>query len=252
MNCFVRVSILIALGALAACASEPEGYSKSPRDAAAYNVQLGIAYLKQGDVSSAQEKIERALKQDPQNPAVHTAAALLYDRMGETSRADRHYAIVVRMKPKDAEALNNYAIFLCRNKRSTEGYEMFQKAAASPLNRAPEVAYTNAGICLRRDGKLDESQRAFEQALALQPNNREANVELAELNLARGRAEQARDHVLRVLNMTPVTAEALWLGVRTERALGNAKVADVYAKRLKTEHPAAEQTRALIASERKP
>ena len=245
------VTILAALLALAACATSEDGRQQSPRDAAAYNVQLGIAYLKQGDVASAREKIERALKQDPQNPSVQTAAALLYDRMGEVSRADRHYANVVRMKDKDPEALNNYAVFLCRNKRVTEGGEMFQKAAASPLNRTPWHAYTNAGLCLRGEGKFDEAQRAFEQALALRPNDYAANLQMAELNLQRGRPADARDYTTRLLNMAPVTAEALWLGVRIERALGNNKVADAYAKRLKVEHPAAEQTRALIASERK-
>jgi type IV pilus assembly protein PilF len=49
----------------------------------------------------------------------------------------------------------------------------------------------------------------------------------------------------------PATAETLWLGVRVEKALGNLSAAETYAKRLKSEYPSAEQTRALIASERK-
>jgi type IV pilus assembly protein PilF len=88
MKRLARLALLLPILALAACATNDDSRNKNPRDAAAYNVQLGIAYLKQGDVASAREKIERALKQDPQNPSVQTAAALLYDRMGEVSRAD--------------------------------------------------------------------------------------------------------------------------------------------------------------------
>jgi len=244
-------SLLLAAAVLAACATtDGEERKTSPRDAAAYNVQLGIAYLKQGNVQAAQEKIERALKQNPSNPDVQTAAALLYDRMGEVDRADRHYSAVVRMKPKDPEALNNHAIFLCRNKRVAAGQRLFAEAAASALNRTPEVAYTNAGLCARNAGQLDEAQRHFESALSVRPAYGDAIAQLAELHLVRGQAKEARVYVMRLLNTAPVTAEALWLGVRVERALGNRSNADVYAKRLKVEHPSAEQTRALIASER--
>jgi type IV pilus assembly protein PilF len=44
--------------------------------------------------------------------------------------------------------------------------------------------------------------------------------------------------------------EILWLGVRVERARGDKATADAYARRLKNEYPQADQTRALIASER--
>lgn len=253
MNAQAAVLCLSAL-LLAGCvtSSSDSGERRtSPKEAAAYNVQLGIAYLKQGNVASAREKIERALKQDPDNPDVQTAAALLYDRMGEADRADRHYAAVVRLKPQDPEAINNHAVFLCRNKRASAGEQLLLKSARSPLNRTPEVAYTNAGTCMRDAGKLDEAQRYFEKALSVQRNHRDALVQLAELHLERGQAVDSRIYLHRLLDGAPATAEALWLGVRVEKALGNRGAAESYAKRLMTEYPSAEQTRALIASERK-
>jgi type IV pilus assembly protein PilF len=254
MNARIAILCLVLVLLLAGCVSTTTGGSErkeNPKDAAAYNVQLGIAYLKQGDVSAAREKIERALKQDPSSPDVQTAGALLYDRMGEPSRADDHYAAVVRLKPKDPEALNNYGVFLCRNKKTREGEERFMQAAVSPLNRTPEVAYTNAGLCMRGAGKPDEAQRYFEKALGVRRDHRDALVQLAELHLERGHAAQSRTYLHRLLDGVPATAEVLWLGVRVERALGNLSGAETYARRLKTEYPSAEQTRALIASERK-
>jgi len=248
----VRLAGVVLLGLLAtACGGDAEERPSSPRTAAAYNAQLGIAYLQKNQVSEAREKIDRALKQDPNNPVVQTAAALLYDRMGEVDRADRHYANVVRLKLKDPEALNNHGVFLCRNKRATAGEKLFVEAAASPLNRNPEVAYTNAAMCARNDGRLDDAQRYFEQALSVRSSYSEAMEQLAELHLSRNKPEEARAYVLRLLGAKPVRPQALWLAVRVERALGNTGAADTYAKRLKAEYPSAEQTRALIASERK-
>lgn len=254
MNTHIAM-LCLASALLAGCVTTTTGSperKEAPKEAAAYNVQLGIAYLRQGNVGAAREKIERALKQDSANPDVQTAAALLYDRMGEVDRADGHYAAVVRLKPKDAEALNNYGVFLCRNKRTGEGEERFLQAATSPLNRTPAVAYTNAGLCMRGAGKLDEAQRYFEKALTVQqPAHREALYYLGELHLDRGKATEARVYMHRLLDGAPATAEALWLGVRIEKALGNRGAAETYAKRLMTEFPSTEQTRLLIASERK-
>ncbi len=241
------------LAALGACVSDgDEDFSSSPKDAAAYNAQLGIGYLQQGDVKAAREKIERALKQDPNNANVHTAAALLYDRMGDVDRADRHYSTVVRLKPQDPDALNNHAVFLCRNKRMAKGERIFLEVAASPLNRAPEVAYTNAGLCASGAGKLDDARRHFEAALSVKPTYRDAIVQLAEWHLARNQPGDARNYLMRLFDVEPASPEALWLGVRIETAAGNARSTEIYKKRLKAEFPAAEQTRALIASERKP
>ncbi len=250
----LRVTMLgVALAALCGCVtSGDEERSSSPKDAAAYNAQLGIGYLQQGDVKAAREKIERALKQDPGNANVHTAAALLYDRMGDVDRADRHYSTVVRLKPRDPEALNNHAVFLCRNKRAAKGESNFLEAAASPLNRAPEVAYTNAGLCASGAGKVDDARRHFEAALNVKPTYRDAIMQLAELHLAGGRPDQARNYLMRLFDVEPASAEALWLGVRIETAAGNTRSTEIYKKRLKAEFPGAEQTRALIASERKP
>src|SRR5438045_8890737 len=70
-----RLPPRLAAGALtlllAACVTA-EHPSKA-HDAAAYNVQLGIAYLHQGDVALAKDKLDRALAEDPGSADVHSA-----------------------------------------------------------------------------------------------------------------------------------------------------------------------------------
>lgn len=250
------VLLLVTL-AFGACAETPQDDSRpqwpqSPKDAAGYNLQLGMAYLQKGNLALAREKIERALAQDSTNPDVHRAAALLYDRLGEPNRADRHYAAVLRLKPRDPEALNNYGVFLCRRGKTDEGERLILQAARDPVFRTPETAFTNAGLCLRGAKRYEEATRHFQRAVALEPKHRDALLQLAEMNFEQGRLPDAQLYVQRYIEGTGESPEILWLGVRVERALGNRRLAEAYAKRLKSEYPTTEQTRALLASERKP
>ena len=80
------LSTSLAIGVLGACGpkqlQDVNPHTKSLNDAASINVQLGLAYLQQGNVELARDKLERALSQNPKNPAVQTAVASLYDRLG--------------------------------------------------------------------------------------------------------------------------------------------------------------------------
>jgi type IV pilus assembly protein PilF len=221
-----------------------------PKDAAAYNTQLAVAYLREGNLAAAREKIDRALSQDGQNAKVRTTAGLIYDRLGDDKKAKNYFSSAMRLAPDDPEVLNNYGVYLCRNKQATEGARLFVKAASNPLYRTPEVAYNNAGLCMKSAGMAPEAQQYFERALALKPKFADALMQLADLNFEQGKMSEAQALVQRYLGGLPATPQILWLGVRVERALGNRAAADAYAKRLKTEYPKTEQTKALLESER--
>jgi type IV pilus assembly protein PilF len=230
--------------------SNPEERPESPREAAAYNTQLAVAYLKKGDLAAAQEKIDRALSQDSQNATVRTTAGLIYARLGDDKKAENYFSSAMRIKPDDPEVLNNYGVYLCRKGQAKEGARLFIKAAGNPLYRTPEVAYNNAGLCMKSAGMAAEAQQNFERALALRPNFGDAMLQLADLNFEQGKMTEAQALVRRYIGSLPATPQILWLGVRVERALGNQAAADAYAKRLKTEYPKTEQTKALLESER--
>src|SRR5690349_14951627 len=89
----VPVRGVLLLGALAAvlglsgCASH-EAAEKKSVDASNYNTQLGISYLRQGDIPLAKEKLDRAMRENPDNPELHSARAMLFDRMNEPAQAD--------------------------------------------------------------------------------------------------------------------------------------------------------------------
>jgi type IV pilus assembly protein PilF len=236
----------LALVAAPGAGAQTRAPGEDPSAAAArFNTQLGIEYLKQNNVAAAQQTIERALTQNARDPNVHTAAGLLYERLAEPDKADKHFARAIKLDPKNPDMLNNYAVFLCRNGQQAKGGKLFAQAAASPLYRTPEVAFTNAGVCARSAKDLAGAEQWFRKALAAQPANPDALLQMADLSFERGNGLQARAFLQRYFQNGPATPDALYLGVRIERALGDTASANDYAAQLRKSFPTSDQARQL-------
>jgi len=223
-----------------------------PEKAAAVNAELAITYMKQNNLRAAREKADRALKQNPRSADVQMAAGFVYDRLGEDRKAAGHFEQAVKLGGKDnPDVLNNAAVFQCRKGDKKRGVELFLQAAASPLYRTPEVAYTNAGFCARADGRAADAERYFRQALALRPNLADPLYQLADLQFEAGNYLQARAFVQRYHEAAAATAASLWLGYRIERALGDSAAAESYARRLRMEFPTSVEAGQLFNLEQK-
>jgi len=231
--------------ALAFSTAVPAATPESPKQAAEVNAQLGIQYLRQGNLPVAREKIERALKQNSRNIGVQLAAALLYEQLRDTSRAEGHYRKALNVDRDSPEALNAYASYLCRRGDARAGEAMFERAAKSPLSRAPEIAYTNAGTCARQNGRLPEAEGYLRTALGLRPNYADALMQLTSVAAARGNSMQVRAFLQRYLAVGPASPDLLMIGVKAERNLGDRAAADEYASRLRREFPDSAEARAL-------
>ena len=228
---------------LAACAT-PQHPNKI-RDAAAYNVQLGIAYLHQGDIALAKEKLDRALAEAPNSADVHSARAMLFERMRSPDQADAEFRTSLRLAPHDPDVVNNYAVYLCQNGRTDEGVRRFEEAAHNALYRTPWAAYTNAGVCLRAAKRDDEARANFDRALQVRPNFAEAAFQLTELEFQHGELAPARAAIDAFIGSYDATADLLLLGVRVARAQGDRVGAQRYARRLQVDFPGTDQARAL-------
>jgi type IV pilus assembly protein PilF len=213
--------------------------------AAKYNIQLGTAYLQQGNYVLAREKLERSVKQNPRDPDVHTSLGLLYDRTGDTKLADKHFREALRLAPEKPDLINNYAIYLCKIGRVDEGVERFNSVATNKYYRTPEVALTNAGVCLRGAQRMDEAQRRFVGAIRARPNYSEATVQLASLHMERSQFTEARKVVDTYLDAFKPNADVLYAGVNVARAAKDKMAEEKYSRTLRIEFPDSAQTRAL-------
>lgn len=239
MNIPGRLLVVCAVAVtLAACVSTETRPSKvSDKDAARYNLQLGATYLQRGELQLAQEKLEKSVEQDPDLAAARSTLALLYERLGEARKAEEQYRAALRLAPKDPAILNNYGSYLCRGDRRRDGITYFLRAAENPLYRTPEAALTNAGVCARPVPDPAGAERYLRAALERNPRYRPALLQLADLNLAQGRAMKARAFLERYHGAGDATAGSLVLGIRIEEALGEATAAAAYRRRLLTDYP---------------
>jgi type IV pilus assembly protein PilF len=246
----LAVSTALLTAVLAGCANQQAVRQRD--DAAVYNTELGIAYMRRGELAVAQRKLDRALQENPDNPDVHSARALLFARLREPKRADREFLEALRLAPKDPDYQNNYAIYLCGVGRIDEGVKTFVAAARNPLYMTPELAYENAGICLRGVHRDGEAAQMFRQALAIRPNFPQALWEIADLDYSQGRLAQARQEIDAFLAANQETPDLLLLAVRVTRAQKDPLDAELYARRLQLDFPNSAQARALADLGRNP
>jgi type IV pilus assembly protein PilF len=252
----LRLARCAAAGALtlllAACSSSNPQRESKPQSAAVYNTQLGIAYMNQGDLPRAKEKLDRAVTQDPSNPEVHSARAMLFSRLGLPKDADAEYRTALRLAPDDPNVINNYAVYLCQNGRTDEGVKRFEEAAKNALYRTPEAAYTNAGVCLHAAKRDTEARAKFISALQIKPSFSDAALQLANLDFQQGNLAHARGLIDGYLNNFTENPDLLLLGVRVARAQNDTLGAQRYARKLQMNFPGTDQAKALAGLDHNP
>lgn len=242
---FTSIVILSAtLLALAGCTGASDR-AKKRDDASNYNMQLGMAYLNRGDLGLAKEKLDRAVKENPGDPSVHSAMAMLQDRLGHPDLADKEFKAALNLGPRSPDVLNNYAVYLCRSGRVDEGVKIFEEAARNALYRTPEAAYTNAGVCLRGAKRDTQAAMSFQRALRIKPGFAEAAYQLADLDFRRGEVQSARETVDQFVAAFEPTADLLLIGVQVARKQGDRVAEEKFARKLRMDFPSSDQTRAL-------
>lgn len=236
--------LFVSLCVLAVPAFAQSG--KDRDEAAAVNTELALAYMRQDDLASARDKIEKALEQNPRTAKTQMTAGFIYDRLKDQRKARSHFEQAVRLGKDDPDVLNNAAAYFCRTGEYKRGEQYLIQAADSALNRSPDVAWSNAGRCAKADGRAKDAEQHYRKALALNPKQPEALVQLAEIALGNGNGLQARAFLERYAAVGPVTASTLMLGHRIETSLGDTEQARRYALRIKDEFPTSAEASQLF------
>jgi len=249
-----RLALLVVL-VLAGCAGggsqtrdQASGGTGNPSKAAGYNTQLGVGYFERGDLKVAMEKLELALRQDPNHVPAHQAIGLVYQAIDRNEKALIHLKRAVELAPGDGTAHNSYAVLLCRMERFEEADRHFQAALEDPFYDTPAAVLNNAGWCAMRAGEAEVAERYLREALAYDPGNAGTLYYLAELSLAEDRALSARAFLQRLEAQGPLNAEALLLAVRIERAMSSPREAERYANALLQRYPDSPQASQLRQS----
>ena len=211
--------------------------AQTTNDVARSNLELGIAYLRQGSYEKAMDKLDKAREADPNYSPIYNVYGLLYQQLGQDRKAEDNYKKAIRLNSGDSSTLNNYGQFLCQQKRLQEAEDTFLKAADNPLYETPEIAIANAGICAYNNEQPDKAEDYFRQALQINPQIAPALLLMAEISYNQDRAMSARGYLQRFQQISRHTPKSLWLGIQVEQELGDADAVSSYALLLKNGFP---------------
>ena len=232
---------------LLGCASQPVSTNTKEEDQELAKIykDMGIAYLRRGEVERAQERLEKSFSIDEADSDVLYLLAEVYSRLGRTADAEAYFRKAMALKPNDPNLLNNFAVFLCSQKKYSESEEIFIRVVNNPTYSTPYLALENAGRCVLRNNENDKAEQYFSNALRMQAKLPNALFYMSELQYIKGEYFKARAFFERYLEVGAESPQMLLLGYQIEMKLGDEQMAAKYADRLVTQYRDSEQTEIL-------
>jgi type IV pilus assembly protein PilF len=220
---------------------------QSPLERAKIHTELGVGYYENGQLGVALEELNTATAADKSYAPAFNALGLVYMELKEDDKAETNFKQAIKVDPANSEAMNNYGLFLCQRGRQKDGMRLFLDALKNPLYGTPDVAYKNAGLCARKAGDMTTAEEYLRKALKLNPRQPQASYTMAEISYVRDDWVDAKQYMTRYLaaveNPGP---EALWLGARVERRLGDRNALANYGMQLRRRYPSSAQTKAFL------
>lgn len=203
-----------------AAVSGADAQSAKPdlKKAALINVELGLGYLGQGQVARAKNKLTHAVKIAPELPETHSAMAHFLEMVGENGDAEKEHKKAIKQASNKGAFYNNYAVFLCRQKRYKEADNTFQEALNDKEYDHSAEVYENAGVCALKWPDVEKARTYLEAAVRRDPTRTNAMLELASLNLNQGELQKVSELLGKYKSVAEPSARSLWLGIQVAKA----------------------------------
>jgi type IV pilus assembly protein PilF len=247
---------LVAVGlALAGCgtgaptqpSAPKESAAASARERARIHTELGVSYYESGKLGIALEELKEAIAADRSYAPAWNARAIVYMELKEDDQAQRDFKQALKLEPNSSETKNNYGLFLCQRNRTQEGIRYILDAIKNPLYETPDVAYKNAALCALNAGEKDTAEQYFLMALKINARQPQSLYNMAALDFARDRYSSAKQHLVRYVQVVESPGpEALLLGARIERRLGDRAAMLSYGNQLRLRFPSSPETKAFL------
>ncbi len=239
------LTAVVLAGVLAACQSNPSAArgARDPAEAARTRTAIAAQYIRHGDLDAAQRHLELALAAEPDSVEALTMMGVLLQTEGSQinlQKADGFFRRAIGLDSRNAQAHNNYGVYLFQTGRHREAANQFAIAAATLGYEGRASALENLGRVQKLLGQSTEAEKSLMQALAVDNSLLAARLELADLLFGRGRiadAASAYSSYLRQLGTQPQSARALWLGMKIARLQQDMTQVRAYAEQLRQRYP---------------
>lgn len=240
---------LLAAGLLAGCSGlAPEEKDALP-EASQTRLQLGLEYLKQGDLNAARQNLEKAADAAPQDYRTQLGMALYEQRIGENSAAEQRYQQALKLAPNNGTVLNNYGAFLCSLGQYVPAQQQFSAAAVAADYGQVADSLENAGYCFLKAGQNDEARILLTRALKIDPDKGTPLLVEAEKQFGEGKRAQSQLLLDSYQHVLPASADSLWLQIRFAALAGRQDSVQRYGKQLSRSFPQSKQYQQFLANE---
>ena len=212
--------------------AEKDIQTKKRDDASAYNIQLGMGYLKQGDSPRAKRKFLTALQQAPDSPDVNGAIAYYFEKTGDITEAKKYYHKAMSLAPTSGSQLNNYGTFLCRTGQFAQSEVYFLKAVKDEKYVNTAGAYENAGLCAEAIPDYAKAETYFLKALEQDSRRSQSLYELASIEIKQNQEEKALDYLQKHQDLVLGDQVLLGLALETAHKAGKTDLEAMYRVRI--------------------
>jgi len=219
-------------------------------DMAATRVSLGLGYLKMGNMPQAKKNLEKAKNFAPDMVQVYTAFAHYYETVGEHKLTVESYEKALSIKEDDADTLNNYGVYLCRQDQIEAAEKQFLKAIAVPTYILVAKSYENLSSCFLQQDDFIKAEMYLNKAILHSPSSSSTLFQMIQLQYAIGDYKQASLFKQRFEKYTRrFTSQSLALSYKVHYMLGERSTAKNYGAMLVKMYPQSWESQQYLLNE---
>jgi len=241
-------SLLLATTLLAGCSGSSSKNAAQPQGNQT-RLQLGLAYLSQGDLPAARQNLEKALAAAPQDYRNQLGMALYQQRIGDNGAAEQSYQQAMKLAPGNGTVMNNYGAFLCGLGQYVPAQQQFSAAAGVADYGQVADSLENAGYCFLKANQNQQARVLLSRALKVDPDKGAPLLTEANKQFTEGSRTQAQLLLDTYQHVLPATADSLWLQIRFAALARRQDSVQRYGKQLARSFPQSKQYQQFLANE---
>ena len=197
-----------------------------------------------GDQSAAEAECRTLLAGDARDAQAWTALATVLRQQQRSGEAEAAYRKAIALQPNYAAARHNLGALLCQQERAQEALAELDRAQA--LGVHSRELWLNRGHALLKLDQATAAEQAYARAVELEPQDPEAQLDLARLRYMLG--DPAFDRSMRAAVRSLPGALPLQLTyARLLRCCGDLYAAETHLQRLTGESAAAAEAHCALA-----
>lgn len=167
---------------------------------------LGEAYYKQGDYTSALKQFLKAEELYPDDPFLQNDLGLTYKAKKRLDLAIKHFKIALEIKPDYAPAKNNLGTVYLEKKEWDTAIKCFKEVTENMLYATPQLALANLGWAYYNKKEFGLSESYYRKALDIEPKFINALRGLGLTYIAMGRIDEGVEILERAVKNYPKLA----------------------------------------------